>query len=110
MNLTYGFRIHPGCCHICHTADQSLPVIDTCADDLGVIRRYLVMICAPCCLAMAKMVSPGSILVNEIELNQERANKEGEINALNSEVLRLRAEAEEMDRRLLRAVATEALQ
>ena len=110
MQITYGFQVHPGMCHICHTADQSLPVIDTSADDLGVIRRYRVYLCGPCSLAAAKMVSPGSILVNEIELNQERANREGEINALNSEVLRLRAEAEEMDRRLLRAVATEALQ
>lgn len=70
MQVVYGFRVNPGCCHVCRTADGSLPVIDTSREDPGEIKRFHVYICSQCVKAMAKLVAPaiGAQLIDDAVL------------------------------------------
>lgn len=52
-----GYRLAPGCCHVCRSSD-SVPTIDTRREDPGDVRRSNVYVCAPCVRAMAQALEP----------------------------------------------------
>ena len=100
MQLTYGFQVHPGHCHVCHTSQQGMKVIDTSADDLAQVRRYRVYVCEQCVRAMAKLVDPTKVVMEQEAVD----NLVGENTALTNEVARLIAEAAALDTRLAKAM------
>lgn len=109
MNLTYGYRVAPGCCFVCRNShaeqsNQGTPpkIIDFERDDPSEIKRHHVYVCESCVLAAYQMLDSTKVLVE----HQLLADKDGEIVALTNEITRLMDEASLLDIRLAKAVAS----
>lgn len=104
MDLIHSYRLAPGCCHVCRSA-QPGKIIDTHREDGEQIKRNVVYVCELCVSAMYKMLEPSKVLVEAVKL----AELEGENTALTDEVLRLRAERDAWDARIAQAVRAETV-
>lgn len=102
MNLTYGYLLHPGQCISCASSAPG-KVIDWSVDDIAPVRRTHVYTCEKCVAAAYMKLEPTKVLIEAVDL----ANKDGEIIALTNEVARLMAEADAMNSRIARAVASQ---
>lgn len=91
MDVVQGFKLPPGCCHVCRGAGGSKWVIDTRREDAGELKRIQVYICEDCVIAMAKMLEPHLLWVlASKELMAMLAEESAE-----SDLLRERAERAE---------------
>lgn len=99
MDVTQGFKLPPGCCHVCRNSDGSKWVIDTRREDAGEMKRVQVYICEDCVWAMASALEPHTrYMVLSKELFQAITHQSAE-----SDLLRERAERAE---RILAELAT----
>lgn len=56
MDVRQGFRVSPGKCWCCGTADQSLWVLDTGRDDINTPQHWRVYLCQHCVISAAQNV------------------------------------------------------
>lgn len=103
MDVRQGFRVSPGKCWCCGTADQSLWVLDTGRDDINTPQHWRVYLCQHCVLSSAQSIGrhTGHVLLPMAVADaMEQA-------AQQAEVLQRRAEKAEQLLRDLSALASE---
>ncbi len=79
MELTDGYRVAPGRCVKCGTAESGKPVVDLVVPDPGVfVRTHRVYLCAECAIQVGRLIAPALGLA---------VVKEGALERLNAEVV-----------------------
>jgi hypothetical protein len=53
MRVNIGYQVAPGHCFVCHNPEPSAVTVDLEQDDLSVVKRHRVYLCAGCVKATA---------------------------------------------------------